>query len=66
VMHCMSMPNDGTILSMNSTMQPNRSLGLKRVTDIQTAQYAYDMFSALILLSFHYVHFDCCTVRTTF
>jgi len=47
-------------------MGPNWSLGLKPATDLQTEQYACDMFSALTLLSFHYVQFDCATITTTF
>jgi len=39
---------------------------MKRAIDLQTAQYAYDAFSALTLLSFHNVPFDCSPIRITF
>ena len=46
------------------SLQPNRSLGLKRVIDLQTLRYAYDTFSALT--SIRCVLFECSPITTTF
>jgi len=75
LLHCASLTNGGTVkrvqynwvrvLTIVFSLQPNRSLSQKRATDLPTAQYAYNTFSAFTLLSFHYVPVDCSSVRRT-